>query len=80
MRTQSHEIDEEEEEGGEEGEVSEGEETVSVGGGEGIRETVERGRIPEWSGQQFHLNANSSTLMTLIIMSSGVLQEVPSLS
>ena len=46
MRTQSHEIDEEEEEEGEEGEVSEGEETVSVGGGEGIRETVERGRIP----------------------------------
>ena len=35
MRTQSHEIDEEEEE---EGEVSEGEETVCVGGGEGIRQ------------------------------------------
>ena len=51
-----------------------------MGGGEGIRETVERGRIPGWSGQQFHLNSNSSALMTLIIVSSGVLQEVPGLS
>ena len=49
MTTQSHEIDEEEEE---EGEVGEGEETVCVGGGEGTRETVERGRIPGWSRQQ----------------------------
>ena len=32
--------------------MSEGEETVGVGGEEGIRETVERGRIPGWSGQQ----------------------------
>ena len=46
MRTQSHAFDAEEEEEGEEGEVSEGAETVGVGGGEGIRETVERGRIP----------------------------------
>jgi len=60
--------------------VSEGEETVCVGGGEGIRETVESGRIPGWSRQQFHRNANSSALMTLIIVSSGVLQEVSSLS
>jgi len=43
VRTQSHEIGKEEEE---EGEVSEGEETVGVDGGEGIRETVEMGKIP----------------------------------
>jgi len=55
VRTQSHELDKEEEEEGEEGEVSEGEETVSVVGGE-----VED---PWVSRQQFHLNANSSTLM-----------------